>query len=64
MHIPSLREIFLPSSQYIVGVCNQITLLVLYYVSSRLVTFLKVIDVPIQVSDVFYPTVTFKFIHF
>ena len=54
MHIPSLREIFLPSSQYIVGVCNQITLLVLYCIGSRLVTFLKVMNAPIQVSDIFF----------
>ena len=46
------------------GVFNQITLLVLYYISSRLVTFLKVIDSPIQVSDIFYLTVSFKFINF
>jgi hypothetical protein len=64
MFIPSLREMFLPPNQNIGGVCNQITLLVLYYVSSRLATLLKVIDVPIQVSDVFYLTVSFKFIHF
>jgi hypothetical protein len=33
-------------SQNIVGVCNQITLLILYYVSSRVVTLLKVTDAP------------------
>ena len=64
MYIPSLREMFLPPSQIIGGVCNQITLLILYCVSSRLVTLLKVIDVPIQVSGVFYLTVSFKFIQF
>ena len=35
------------------GVCNQITLLILYYISSRLVTLLKVTDAPMQVSDIF-----------
>jgi hypothetical protein len=36
-----------------VEVCNQITLLILYYVSSRLVTLLKVTDSSIQFSDIF-----------
>jgi hypothetical protein len=47
-----------------VAVCNQITLLILYYISSRLVTLRKVIDVPIQVSDIFDLTVSFKFVNF
>ena len=34
-----------------VGFCKQITL---YYISSRLVTLLKVADARIQVSDIFY----------
>jgi len=46
--------------QNTVGVCNQITLLILYYVSSRLVTLLEVIDAPIQVPNIFYLTVSFK----
>jgi len=33
-----------PPSQNTVGVCNQITFLSLYYISSRLVTLIKVID--------------------
>jgi hypothetical protein len=33
-------------SQNIVGVCNQITLLILYYISSRVVTLLTVTDAP------------------
>jgi len=32
----------LPPSQNTVGICNQITLLILYYISSRLVTLLKI----------------------
>ena len=42
-----------PSSQNAKAVCNQLTLLALYYISSRLVTFLKVMNAPIQVSDCF-----------
>jgi len=42
-----------PPSQNTVGVCKHITLLILYYVSSRLVTLLKVIDARIPVSDIF-----------
>jgi len=55
--IPSL-------SQNTVGVCNQITLLILYYISSRLVTVLKNVDAPIQASDILGLTVTFKYINF
>jgi hypothetical protein len=51
-------------SQNILGVCKQITLLILYYISFRLVALLRVIDSPIQVSDIFDPTVSFKFINF
>ena len=51
-------------NQITVGVCNQITLLILSYISSRLVTLLKVIDAPIQVSNIFDLTVSFKFINF
>jgi len=51
-----------PPSQNTVGVCNQITFLILYYISSRTVTLLT--DVPIQVSDVNDLTVSFKFINF
>ena len=46
------------------GVCKQIILLILYYISSRLVTLLKVIDAPIEVSFIFYLTVNFKFLNF
>ena len=51
-----------PPSQYgTVGICNQITLLLLYDVSSRLVTFLKATFAPIQVCDILGLTVSFKF---
>ena len=55
---------FPPLSQNIVRVSNQITLIILYYISFRLVTFLKVTDAPIKVSDNFCLTVSFKFINF
>jgi hypothetical protein len=46
-----------------VAVCNQTTLLILYFNSSRLVTLLKLTDVPVRVSDIFYLTVSFKLIN-
>ena len=52
MYIQQLGEIVLPPRHNIVGVCNQISFLVLYYNSSRLVTFLEVINAPIQVPDI------------
>jgi hypothetical protein len=48
MYITQLRERVSSPSQNTVGVFNQITLLILYYISSRLVTLLKIIDAPIQ----------------
>ena len=52
-------------SQSTVGVCNHVTLLILYSISSRLVTLLKILDAPIkQVSDIFDHTVSFKFLNF
>jgi len=44
------------------GVCNQITLLTFYCNSSRLVTHLKVIDAPVQDSDIFDLNFSFKVI--
>jgi len=41
MYIEYMREMISPSSQNAVGVCKQIILLILFYVSSRLVTLLK-----------------------
>ena len=60
MYIQQLGEIFPSPSQNTVAVCNQMTVLVLYYISSRLVTLLKVTDAPTQVSNIFYLTVCFK----
>jgi len=39
--------------QNTVGVCNQITVLILYYINSRLVILITVIGAPVQVSDFF-----------
>ena len=64
MHIEQPRKMVPSPSQNTVGVCNQITLLILYYISSRLVTLLKVTDAPIQVCDIFYLTDSFQFINF
>jgi len=53
-----------PPSQNTVEVCKQITLLFLYYISSRLLTSLKAIDAPKQFPNTFYLTVSFKFLNF
>jgi hypothetical protein len=53
---------FPPHSQNTVGACNKITVLILYCISSRLVTLLKN-DTPIEVSHIFDLTVIFKFIN-
>ena len=45
-------------------VCNQNTLLFSFLFTSRLVTILKVIKVPIQVSDILGLTVNLKLINF
>jgi hypothetical protein len=42
MYTKQLREMAPPTSQNTVGVCNQITRLIHYYISSRLVILLKI----------------------
>ena len=106
MYTACMREMVLPHRQNTVGVCNQIALLILYSISSRLViallihysissrlviallihysissrlviallihysissrlvTLLRVIDAPVQVSDIFDLAVSFKFNNF
>ena len=64
MYIQKLREMFPSSSQNTVGACNQITLLILYYISSRLVTLFKVTDAPKQVRNIFDLIASFKFLNF
>jgi len=51
-------------SQNTVAVCSQINFIVVYCISSRLVNFLKVIAVTVQVSNIVHLTVSFKFINF
>jgi len=54
-----------PPSQNTVGVCNQITYVILHCTSSRMVTLLKVTDATIQVPIIFLNlTVSFKFLNF
>jgi hypothetical protein len=64
MFFEQLREMVPPPSQNTVGLCNQITLLVLYCISSRLVMLLKITEAPLQVSDIFLITVSFKLINY
>jgi len=64
MYIEKLKEMFSPPSQNTVADCNQITPFILYLISLRLVTLLKVTDAPIQVSNIFDLTVSFKFTNF
>jgi len=53
MYILKLRDMVPSLNQNTVGVCNQITLLILYYVSYRLVTLFKIIVVSLQVPNIF-----------
>jgi hypothetical protein len=55
---------FPPPSQITVGGYNPITLLILYYFSYMLVTLLKEIDASVQVPNIFYLSVSFKFLNF
>ena len=45
-------------------ICNQLFFVVLYYISSRLVSLLEVINASIQVPNVIDLTVSFKFLNF
>jgi hypothetical protein len=53
MYIEQLREMIPPPNQNTVGVCNQTTKLIPYYIKSRPVTRLKINVAPIRVSDIF-----------
>ena len=46
------------------GVCHQVTFLILHYITSKLVLPLKVIDAPVQVPNVLDLTVSIKFLDF
>ena len=63
MYIQKLRQMVPPNNQNTVAVCNQITLLILYYINSRLVILLKNTDALTQVSDILGLTVSFKVIN-
>ena len=64
MYIQYLGEIVPPHRHNAVGVCNQVTFLILYYPSSRLIPLLHVINAPIQVPDIVNLTVSFQFLIF
>ena len=64
MHIQCRGGIVPPPSQNPVAVRNQITFVILHYISSRLVTLLKITDAPMQVSNILDLTVSFKFLNF
>jgi len=64
MYIKKLIKIVPTLSLNSAGLYNQITHLTIYCISSRLVTILKVTVIPMQVSDIFYFTVSFKYINF
>jgi len=64
MYIQELREMVPPASQKTVVVCNQITLLIIYYISSRQVALLKAIVVPMLDFNIFYLTVICNLINF
>jgi len=52
-----------PPSQYTVVFGNQIFLPIFYYINSKVVTILKVIDTPLYVPNIFYLIVSFKFLN-
>jgi hypothetical protein len=64
MYVQYLGEIVPPPNQNTVGVCKQITFLILDYINSMLITLLKDIDASIQVPNTLDPTVSFKFLNF
>jgi len=64
MYIQHLGETVPPPNHNTVAVCNQITFVILHYTTSRPVTLLKVTVAPIQVPNIFYLTVSFKFLNF
>ena len=51
-----------PPTQNAVGVCNEIILLILYYITPRPVTLIKVTDGPRQVTDILDLSVYFELI--
>jgi hypothetical protein len=64
MYIQYLGEIVPLPHHNAVGVCNQVTFLILYYHCSRLLPLLEIINAPIQVPDIDDLTVSFQFLSF
>jgi len=64
MHVEELGEIFPTPSHNTVGVCNQVSFLILYYITSRVVPPLKVTDVAIQIPNILDLNVNFKILNF
>jgi hypothetical protein len=64
MYTDKLEEMVSPTSQNTSGPCNQITLIIFYYIISRLVTLLELNGALIQVSYTVCFTLIFKFINF
>jgi hypothetical protein len=64
MHSQSLRKIVLRPGKNVVGICKQITILILHEVASMLVATIKLIYSSIQVTDVLVLTVRCKLINF
>ena len=62
MYIQYLEETVPSPSQNTVAVCNLITLLFFYSISSGLITLLNTTDAPIQDPNIFYLTVSFNFL--
>jgi hypothetical protein len=53
MYIQQLREMIPPPSHNPATVCNQITLLIFYYISPKQKTLLNATDARVYVSDIF-----------
>ena len=64
MYIQYVGEIFPSPRHNAVGVCNQVTFLILYYPSSRLIPIFHVIKAPLQVPDNVNLTDSFQFLNF
>lgn len=64
MYIQQRREIFPLPSKNSVAVYNQVTPLIIYYISSRVVILLKVTGATIQVSNIPVLTICFKEVNF
>jgi hypothetical protein len=64
MHIKHLVKEMFPPSQNTVGICKQITILILYNINCRLVTLPKFILASVQISKIFGSIIVFKLINF